>query len=254
MQQPDTNTPSTAFTQTIQRCAAAYHRVMADMPRDPDYWVRDEIQNKAFLAFAAELPILRDPASFQLYIACIAQGAAIGAIDPIDVGRFCHLAQTAISAWKLANLTIPAAKAKEERDRKNSANPANSASTASTASTANSANPAGCTPLPSKGNHGRELSNIQVEMALQDALSHLPNFEVQKRFFQLLRNHGHLLPCDAELRDSPLAALHFCRIAEQIIREEALAEAAAPAKPAPKPAPPQPEHPKPQSAPPAHAA
>jgi hypothetical protein len=231
-----------AFTHAIQRCAAAYHRVMADMPRDPDYWVRDEIQNKAFLAFAAELPILIDPASFQLYIACIAQGAAIGAIDPIDVGRFCHLAQTAISAWKLANLTIPAAKAKEERDRKNSANPANSASSA------NSANPAGCTPLPSKGNHGRELSNIQVEMALQDALSHLPHFEVQKRLFQLLRNHGHLLPCDAELRDSPLAALHFCRIAEQIIREEALAEAAAPAKHSPEPAPPQPEQPKPQSA------
>jgi hypothetical protein len=236
------NPTSTDFHQAIQRCAAAYHRVMADMPKDPSYWVRDEIHQKAFLAFAAELPILIDPASFQLYIACIAQGAAIGAIDPIDVGRFCHLAQTAISAWKLANLTIPAAQEKQRQAANSASGPAGSAGLAAR------------TPLPSNGNHGKELSNIQVEMALQDALSHLPHFEVQKKLFQLLRNHGHLLPCDGELRESPLAALHFCRIAEQIIREETLAEAAAPANPGPEPAPPQPAPPEPQSAPPAQAA
>jgi hypothetical protein len=248
------NPTSTDFHQAIQRCAAVYHRVMADMPKDPSYWVRDEIHQKAFLAFAAELPILIDPASFQLYIACIAQGAAIGAIDPIDVGRFCHLAQTAISAWKLANLTIPATQEKQRQAEAKEAQQKQRQAADSAGAAPGSANSAGPTPLPSKGNHGKELSNIQVEMALQDALRHLPQFEVQKQLFQLLRNHGHLLPCDAELRESPLAALHFCRMAQQIIREETLAETAASANPGPAPAPPQPAQPEPQSAPPAQAA
>ena len=86
--QPEENTPD-VYTQTIERCAAAYHRVRA------------------------ELPVLRDPDSFQLYVACIGKGAAIGAIDIVDIGRFCHIAQTAMAVWKLANLTIPAAQEKE---------------------------------------------------------------------------------------------------------------------------------------------
>ena len=101
------------YTQTIQRCAAAYHRVRAELaPRAIP--AEDQRNNyKAFQAFAAELPVLRDPDSFQLYVACIAKGAAIGAIDVVDLGRFCHIVQTAMSVWKLANLTIPAAQEKE---------------------------------------------------------------------------------------------------------------------------------------------
>ncbi len=106
------------YLETIERCAAAYHRVMAEMPKNPTGWAREEHQHKAFLAFAAELPVLRDPDSFQLYVACIAKGAGIGAIDVVDIGRFCHIAQTAMSVWKLANLTIPAAQEKERVAKK----------------------------------------------------------------------------------------------------------------------------------------
>ncbi len=106
------------FIQAGQRCAAAYHHVIVDMPKNPTRWEDAEIHQKAFFAYAAELPILCDPASFQLYITCISQGASIGAIDPVDVGRFCHIANTAMSAWKLANLIVPAAQMKEEREQK----------------------------------------------------------------------------------------------------------------------------------------
>ncbi len=115
----ETETPD-VYNQTIQRCAAAYHRVRAELsPRAIP--AEDQRNNyKAFQAFAAELPVLRNPDSFQLYIACIAQGAAIGAIDVVDLGRFCHIAQTAMSAWKLANLTLPAAQEKERAAKKKS--------------------------------------------------------------------------------------------------------------------------------------
>jgi hypothetical protein len=44
---------------------------------------------------------------------------------------------------------------------------------------------------------------------------------VQKKRFQSLRNRGILLPSDGELRDNPLAALHFWRMAEEILGKQA---------------------------------
>ncbi len=206
------------YLETIERCAAAYHRVMAEMPKNPTGWAREEHQHKAFLAFAAELPVLRDPDSFQLYVACIAKGAGIGAIDVVDIGRFCHIAQTAMSVWKLANLTIPAAQEKERAAKKKEEM---------------------ATPLPSKGNHPQVPTSSQVGDALQYALAHLPMFEVQKQHFQELRNRGMILPCDRELRDSPLAALHFCRMNEELIRQDVLASIPPSPQPGPDPAPEQ---------------
>jgi hypothetical protein len=207
------------FNHTFQRCAAAYHRVMADMPERPGYLTEQKHWQKASLAFIAELPPLLDPSACHLYIACIAQGVGIGAVDGADSGRLCHLAQMAISVWKLVNLTIPAARQKEKEaaEKKEKSR-----------STDHESRSASGTPLPSNGNQPSnrfgDLSNIQVEMALQDALSRLPRFDVQKKHFHLLRSRGWILPCDAELRENTLAALHFCREAERVIHKETLAE------------------------------
>ena len=217
MPQPEENTPD-VYTQTIERCAAAYHRVRAELKKDAIYFEDQENKHKAYLAFAAELPVLRDPDSFQLYVACIGKGAAIGAIDIVDIGRFCHIAQTAMSVWKLANLTIPAAQEKERAAKKKEEM---------------------ATPLPSKGNHPQVPTSSQVGDALQYALAHLPMFEVQKQHFQELRNRGMILPCDRELRDSPLAALHFCRMNEELIRQDVLASIPPSPQPGPDPAPEQ---------------
>ena len=218
MPQPEENTHD-LYTETIERCAAAYHRVMAEMPKDPSIWVREEFQHKAYQAFSAELPILRDPDSFQLYVACIGKAAGIGAIDIVDIGRFCHIAQTAMSIWKLANLTIPAVQEKERLAKEKAQKQA--------------------TPLPSKGNQSQVPTSSQVGDALQYALAHLPRFEVQKQHFQALRNRGMILPCDRELRDNPLAALHFCRMNEELIRQDVLASIPPSPKPGPDPAPEQ---------------
>ncbi len=191
------------YTQTIERCAAAYHRVRAELPGGATPYRNQENNHKAFLAFAAELPVLRDPDSFQLYVACIGKGAAIGAIDIVDIGRFCHIAQTAMAVWKLANLTIPAAQEKERLAQEKAQKQA--------------------TPLPPKGNQSQVPTSSQVGDALQYALAHLPRFEVQKQHFQALRNRGMILPCDRELRDNPLAALHFCRMNEELVRQDVLA-------------------------------
>src|SRR5579863_5011911 len=112
--QDATTTPDT-FTATIDRCAAAYQRVRAELKKGATYFPDQENQHKAYLAFSAELPILYDPDSFRLYVACIAKGVAIGAVDIADAGRLCHIVQTAMSIWKLVNLTLPALQEKERQ-------------------------------------------------------------------------------------------------------------------------------------------
>ena len=194
----------TGFMQATQRCAAAYHRVMANMPRDPVYRVREEIRHKAFLAFAAELPVLCDPQSFQLYIACIGQGASIGAIEPGEAGRFCHIAQTAMSAWKLANLIAPAAQARERA----------------------APHKAQKQPFPSQDSFSAAQNTQPVDKELQYALSRLPGWESQKQQFKLLRKRGISVPNDEELRRDPYAALYYCQTAEWFLRKDAEAKSA----------------------------
>ena len=45
-----------------------------------------------------------------------------------------------------------------------------------------------------------------------------------------------ILPGDRELRDNPLAALHFCRMNEELIRQEVLASIPPSSRPGPNPA------------------
>ena len=195
------------------------------MPKQPTRWEEIEIHQKAFLAFAAELPLLCDPPSFQLYMSCISQGASIGAIDPVDVGRFCHIAQTAMSAWKLANLIVPAAQMKEEREQKKAEARSNRGVPTDRSSSVGWSS----TPLPPEGN---QQDGQPISKELQYAIDQLPSWETQKQHFKALRKRGVALPSDEELRDNPFAALYFCQTAEWFSRKDAEA--------APRPKTPQP--------------
>jgi hypothetical protein len=246
--QPEENTPDRAeLMQTIQRCAAAYHRVMADLPKGSLRWDVAEFQQRAFLAFSAHLPVLCDLASIQLYIACIAQGAAIGAIDPVDAGRFCHIAQTAMSAWKLANLTVPAAQAREKREQQKAQKqtPLPSKGNHFQDGEGPKAQEQGrmarenATPLPPKGNHAEEKTSQPEDFVGLYIATKLPDWETQVALYQSLRKRGVEVPTDGELRADPTAALHYVETARWYIRgsQPAAAAPAPPTHPQPAPAP-----------------
>ena len=99
---PITGTPDpTLAMQTMTRCASAYFHIEHEsLPATLSDGQRWEHHQKACEAFRAELPILLGPENFQIYIACIAQGVHIGAIDLLDAGKYTHLTQCAVSAWR----------------------------------------------------------------------------------------------------------------------------------------------------------
>ena len=216
--QPEQTLDQAELDKTIERCAEAYHRVMAEMPKNLGYLGKQEHWQKASIAFCSQLPILLDPPSFQLYIACIARGTAIGAIDVVDAGRFCHIAQTAMSAWKLANIIVPAAQARQEAARQKEAREKEKQAT----------------PLPSKGNQSANSGNVEYANQLQDALDNMPLRKVQHEFFELLRKRGVPIPSNSDLSRDAIATVKYCRLAESIVTAEATYEARRAARSAPK--------------------
>jgi hypothetical protein len=228
MAQPEPNTPATQpdFMQAIQRCAGAWHQVRAELPSNPGYHADQDNRNKAALAFLAQLPVLSGPASFQLYIACIAQGVAIGAVDPVDIGRFCHLAQTASSAWKLAHLTVPAAQRKEqkeaaiqaEKEAKQAEKEAIQAEKEAKQAEKEAAMQAEkeakqAHPLPTKGNHPPAAAAPWEDGQDRQAARQLPDRKTQKELYKALRDRGIPVPSEIDLRNNPLVALYFCDLA-----------------------------------------
>lgn len=160
--QSEENTPTRAgFVEAIERCAEAWHRVRAELPPGAFRLADQANQQKAALAYLAQLPILSDPAAFQVYIACIAQGVALGAVDIVDAGRLCHLAQTAMSAWKLANLTVPAATEKREQQAQKSTH-----------------------PLPPKGNQPAAAGNSIEDREQREAALSLPDRSTQDKLYK----------------------------------------------------------------------
>ncbi len=89
--------------QAVQRCTAAYFRVMESLSKRADLFKTQEVQQQALKAFLAELPLLLGIHAIQVYIACLSRARDIGAIDPGDVGHYLYPAQIAMQAWKLAN-------------------------------------------------------------------------------------------------------------------------------------------------------
>jgi hypothetical protein len=239
MTQANLSTPDVEFAvatpadvvAAVNRCLHAYHEAL-DKPRAKDDYFGREHQHQATLAYLGQLPILTGPQSFQLYISCVSHGASAGAIDPVDVGRFCHIANTAMAAWKLANLVAPAARQKEKEaaEKKEKSRSTDRGSQATNADT----------PPPSKGNRKPLEGNQSVEEAVQDLIDNLPTVEVQRQLFQMLRQRNIPLPGNGELRDNPIASLHYVRMAQELLRKEAM-EKAFPSDPRPpQPAPDQP--------------
>jgi hypothetical protein len=162
----------TAVMLTINACAEAYHYVKAQLAPNAGHFEQIANHDKACEAFCAHLPILLGLESFQIYLACIGQGAAIGAIDPADMGRYSHLAQVAMSAWKLANLTVPEAQNRLD-------------------------------PLPSKGNQNNSYES-------QQARALLPDRKTQNQMFKELRRRRVAIPSEHDLQANPIVALAFC--------------------------------------------
>lgn len=152
------------FAIAVNLCVEAYREVRAELPKDAFQSDNRDNRTKAGGAYLAKLPILCDPRSFQIYISCLSHAAGSGIVDPVDIGRFCHIAQTAMSAWKLANLIVPAAQQKMREAEAKAARAANSANSAATpgAPADRSSSVGWSTPHPSKGNHPGE-NNSQTQ-------------------------------------------------------------------------------------------
>src|SRR5215472_8636180 len=94
---------SAQITAAVQRCNEAWQKVRSQLPPDAGRHAQADNNELCRWAFLDQLPILCNPESFQTWIACIAQGVVLGVIDLADAGRYCHLAHSAIAAWRLAN-------------------------------------------------------------------------------------------------------------------------------------------------------
>jgi len=186
-----TETVENLVVNAVNRCIEAYREVRAQLLENSAYSANMDNQEDACRAYLSRLPLLTGPQAFQTYIACISHGASIGAIDPVDVGRFCHIAHTAMAAWKLANPALPAAQTREraarEKDQKQP------------------------TPHPSKGNQA-EIRGNQID------LRELPGWDQLQQHYQLLRDRGVPLVDDEVLARNPLASALCCDLGEWALK------------------------------------
>ncbi|UWZ82004.1 hypothetical protein [Occallatibacter riparius] len=94
MPQPDEITINSA----VQRCVNAWREALTRKnckdPVDPGVWERDY----AGKAYRKALPWLSTPDNVDAFIACVAQGLAIGAIDPSHATKLLYAAQVAITS------------------------------------------------------------------------------------------------------------------------------------------------------------
>jgi hypothetical protein len=240
---PITGTPDpTLAMQTMTRCASAYfhieHEALPATLSDGQRW---EHHQKACEAFRAELPILLGPENFQIYIACIAQGVHIGAIDLLDAGKYTHMAQCAVSAWRAGQQQLRQERQHQrqqelrqerlERQERRDLDQQRQSEAQNRP------------PLPAKGNQ-----RADYESAAARAL--LPDRKTQAQLYKELRQDDFPVPSDRDLRQNPLIALDFCNLAQDHRdHQPPRANATAP-QPAPEPAP----EPQPLKAPPAAAA
>ncbi|UWZ82860.1 hypothetical protein [Occallatibacter riparius] len=82
----------------VQRCVNAWREALTRKnckdPVDPGVWERDY----AGKAYRKALPWLSTPDNVDAFIACVAQGLAIGAIDPSHATKLLYAAQVAITS------------------------------------------------------------------------------------------------------------------------------------------------------------
>ena len=82
----------------VQRCVTAWRQALAAKgvkdPFEPEIWGH----NYAGEAYRNALPWLSTPDNVDAFIACVAHGMAIGAIEPSDATRLIYAAQVAITS------------------------------------------------------------------------------------------------------------------------------------------------------------
>ncbi len=166
--------------QIVNRCAEAYHYVKAELPAKATHFEKLDNDAKASEAFCRHLPVLFGLQNIQIFIACIGLGVSIGAIDVADGGRYSHLAITAMSAWKLANLTVPEARSRQHP------------------------------PLP-KGNHE---GNHEEDYGTAAVAAQLPDRKTQNLLYMELRRRGIPVSSEYDLRKNPHLARVFCDLAQ----------------------------------------
>jgi len=202
--------------ESVNRCVQAFHRQRGD-------------HDLACQSFLAELPILSGPAGVHAYLACIGKALALGVIDLLDIGRYCHVAQLAMRAWKLSQDT-PGLSHSQTREGCRTARPSPTKGNHSE-SEKRSDVPApsrlgtreGCDgpenphPLPTNSNHLEEESN-------QIATPPLPDFETQKAIYKSLRQQGLSLPSNSHLLKNPIEAMIYCNMAGAFIGQQPLTD------------------------------
>ncbi|HKF49604.1 MAG TPA: hypothetical protein VKB38_19745 [Terracidiphilus sp.] len=237
---PQSDTRTEVFN-TINRCNEAWNKAKNQPGAD-----EDTQQESATWAFLDQLPVLHDPQSFQVYTACIAHGVTLGVIDVVDIGRYGHLVQLAMSTWKLANPDwknpqkqdpLPPTKGNHEvaEERSGALDPSHLGTREGRQTpTQPSAEPENTHPLPPNGNHSedekqlgapgpsplgtREGSPTADHNHFEDessriAASCLPDFDTQKALFKELRRQGFSLPSNSHLQRNPVEALYYCGMA-----------------------------------------
>jgi hypothetical protein len=231
MLDPITGTPDpTLIMQFLQRCTEAYLRIRQSPPPNANHDQLWEHHQQACMAFRAQLPILIGPENIQIYVACIHQGAAIGAIDLADVGKFNHMANTALAAWRagqqqLKQQRIQAQDAErqqriqaqdEERQQRMQAQDAERRQRDSERvqrereqwQEERKQHP----PTPHASNQEEDYESAQ-------ARAQLPDRKTQNQLMKELRRHGVAVPSERDLRANPLVALNFVDLARNHMDE-----------------------------------
>jgi hypothetical protein len=213
--------PEVHSLESVDRCIEAFHRKTGN-------------HEEACKAFLAELPTLSGPAGFHAYLACIGKAASLGVIDLLDVGRYCHVAQLAMRAWKLsqsenektAHPLPPNGNHVDGRKRSGAPGPGHSGTGDQNPSAKNPAwEPKTPYPLPTIGNHSEEESR-------RIALEALPDFDSQKFIFKELRRLGVSLPSNSHLQKNPVEALYYCALAKNYVDQMRFADSGPSQQPA----------------------
>ncbi|UWZ83430.1 hypothetical protein [Occallatibacter riparius] len=108
----------------VQRCVNAWREALTRKnckdPVDPGVWERDY----AGKAYRKALPWLSTPDNVDAFIACVAQGLAIGAIDPSHATKLLYAAQVAITSRRARLQADKEARAeKADRAKKEASTP-----------------------------------------------------------------------------------------------------------------------------------
>ncbi len=119
MSLPDEITVNSA----VQRCVTAWRQALAFKkvtdPFEPGVWSHDY----AGKAYRNAMPWLSTPDNVDAFIACVAHGLAIGAIEPSDATKLLYAAQVAITSRRARLQAEREARAEKTQRDKTSATP-----------------------------------------------------------------------------------------------------------------------------------